>query len=272
MTGAIRTSAHPMAWACGRAGLVSGPRMLKVVAMPSSRRGTAAWRIAGWKAAEKQNVMPASSATSATRAGGRSSRMPSASRTSAEPDCDDAERLPCLTTRAPGARGDDRRHGGDVDRHRAVTAGADDVEQAARHGDRVGGGQHRGRDAGDLLDRLALGAQRDDEAGELRRGRGAGEDLVHRPSRLLGRQVASGDQRGEDVGPGVGHGLRLVARRGRPERCQEVAGTDGRSRPITASASWIGSIGCGTAASARDHVASQASCGRPVSTTTGGHS
>jgi hypothetical protein len=27
--------------------------------------------------------------------------MPSASRTSAEPDCEDAERLPCLTTRAP---------------------------------------------------------------------------------------------------------------------------------------------------------------------------
>ena len=35
---------------------------------------------------------------------------------------------------------------------------------------------------------------------------------------------------------------------------------------MTVSASWIGSIGCGTAASARDQVASQASCGRPVST------
>ncbi len=101
ITGAIRLSAQPMACACGRAGLVSGPRMLKVVAMPSSRRGTAAWRMAGWKAAEKQKVIPASSATSATRAGVRSRRMPSASSTSAEPDCDEADRLPCLTTRAP---------------------------------------------------------------------------------------------------------------------------------------------------------------------------
>ncbi len=40
---------------------------------------------------------------------------------------------------------------------------------------------------------------------------------------------------------------------------------------MTASASWIGSIGCGTAASARDQVASQASWGRPVSTSSGGH-
>ena len=44
-----------------------------------------------------------------------------------------------------------------------------------------------------------------------------------------------------------------------------------RSNPVTASASWIGSIGCGTAASARDQVASQASWGRPVSTSSGGH-
>ncbi len=75
--------------------------MLNVVLMPSSRRGTAAWRMAGWKAAEKQKVMPASTPTSATRAGGRSSLIPSASRTSAEPDCDEAERLPCLATGAP---------------------------------------------------------------------------------------------------------------------------------------------------------------------------
>ena len=67
------------------AGLASGPRKLNVVPMPSSRRGTAACRRAGWKAAAKQNVMPASSATAATRSAGRSSRMPSASSTSAEP-------------------------------------------------------------------------------------------------------------------------------------------------------------------------------------------
>ena len=42
ITGAIRGSAQPIACAPGRAGLVSGPNRLNVVAMPSSRRGTAA--------------------------------------------------------------------------------------------------------------------------------------------------------------------------------------------------------------------------------------
>ena len=42
MTGAIRGSAQPIAAATGRAGLVSGPRKLKTVAMPISRRGAAA--------------------------------------------------------------------------------------------------------------------------------------------------------------------------------------------------------------------------------------
>ena len=49
------------------------------------------------------------------------------------------------------------------------------------------------------------------------------------------------------------------------------AGTRERSSEITDSASWTGSRGWGHAASARDQVASQASCGRPVSTSTGGH-
>ena len=35
-------------WASGRAGLASGPRKLKVVRIPSSRRGTAACRRDGW--------------------------------------------------------------------------------------------------------------------------------------------------------------------------------------------------------------------------------
>ena len=174
--------------------------------MPSSRRGTAAWRIAGWKAAEKQKVMPASLGD-----------LGDARRGQVEPDAERLEHVgraglrggravAVLDHARAGAGGDDRRHGGDVDRHRPVTARADDVEQPAGHRDRVGRGEHRRGDAGDLLDRLALGAQRHDEAGELDGGRRAGEDLVHGPSRLLGRQVATGDQRGEDVGPGVGHG------------------------------------------------------------------
>ncbi len=101
MIGAIRASAHPIACAAGLTGLASGPRKLNVVAMPSSRRGVAEWRMAGWKAAEKQKVMPTSSASRATRSAVRSRRMPSASSTSADPAWLEAERLPCLTTRAP---------------------------------------------------------------------------------------------------------------------------------------------------------------------------
>ncbi len=69
--------------------------------MPSSRRGTAACRRAGWKAAAKQKVIPACSPTLATAVADRSSRMPRASSTSAVPALEDAERLPCLTTGAP---------------------------------------------------------------------------------------------------------------------------------------------------------------------------
>lgn len=43
-----------------------------------------------------------------------------------------------------------------------------------------------------------------------------------------------------------------------------------RASNATASAIATGSTGSGTAKSARDHVASQASCGRPVSTRIGG--
>jgi hypothetical protein len=101
MIGAIFASAHPIAWAAGLTGLASGPRTLNVVPMASSRRGTAAWRSAGWNAAAKQKVIPTCSARRATWSGGRSSRMPSASSTSAEPAWLEADRLPCLTTRAP---------------------------------------------------------------------------------------------------------------------------------------------------------------------------
>ena len=70
----------------------------------------------------------------------------------------------------------------------------------------------------------------------------------------------------------------LLSRAKRDERAQDLrpaahvlAGTCERSSDTTVSASWIGSSGWGTAASARDHVASQASWGRPVRTTIGGH-
>ena len=57
----------------------------------------------GWKSWAKQNVMPASAATSATRPAGTVRSTPSASRQSAVPDFEDAARFPCLTMRTPAA-------------------------------------------------------------------------------------------------------------------------------------------------------------------------
>ena len=74
---------------------------MNAVPIPSSLRATAACAIEGWNERAKQKVIPASSATSATRSDGSVSATPSASRTSAEPDLEEAARLPCLTTRTP---------------------------------------------------------------------------------------------------------------------------------------------------------------------------
>ncbi len=72
-----------------------------MVPMPSSLLAVAACRRAGWKAAAKQKVMPASVPTRATSSADRSRRMPSCSSTSALPALLEAERLPCLTTGTP---------------------------------------------------------------------------------------------------------------------------------------------------------------------------
>ncbi len=97
-TGAMRASAHPMAEAAGRAGLLSGPRKLNTVPMPISRRGPATCRMPGWNTGAKKKPIPASATQRTTPAAGRSITTPSASSTSADPDDDDAARLPCLAT------------------------------------------------------------------------------------------------------------------------------------------------------------------------------
>ena len=103
ITGARRASAQPTSAAGGCAGLVSGPSTFIAVGRPSSRRGPAACRIAGWKTGAKQNPIPAAATQAATLSGGRSMTTPRASRTSAAPQADDAARLPCLTTGTPAA-------------------------------------------------------------------------------------------------------------------------------------------------------------------------
>ncbi len=85
------------------AGLVSGPRMLKIVRTPISRRTGATTFIAGWWIGANMKPMPARAMDAATCSGCSSIAAPSASRTSALPDLDDTLRLPCLATLAPAA-------------------------------------------------------------------------------------------------------------------------------------------------------------------------
>ena len=101
ITRCIRSSATPMAAACGLAGLAKGPRMLKTVGTPSSFRAGAAYLIAGWNIGAKQNPIPNSFTHCATFGPSRVMATPSASSRSPEPDLLDAARFPCLTTRAP---------------------------------------------------------------------------------------------------------------------------------------------------------------------------
>src|SRR5262249_48698053 len=58
---------------------------------------------------------------------------------------------------------------------------------------------HRLSRARDLVGRLALEAQRDEEAADLGRGRVAGHDRVHDAARLLAREVVAVEELGERV-------------------------------------------------------------------------
>ncbi len=96
-------SGTPISCACARAGLVSGPRMLKTVRMPISRRGGPAYFIAGWNDGAYMKPIPTSRMQRATCSGVASIRTPSPSSTSALPHWLVAERLPCFASRAPAA-------------------------------------------------------------------------------------------------------------------------------------------------------------------------
>ena len=132
--------------------------------------------------------------------------MPSASSTSADPDFDDAERLPCLTTRAPAPAAtiaDIVEMLTDMDRSPPVP-----TTSSSRPGTEIGLAAASIASAMPVTSSTVSPLARSATTSpvELDGRRRAGEDLVHGPSRLLGRQVVAGDQRGEDVGPGVGHG------------------------------------------------------------------
>ena len=174
----------------------------------------------------------------ARRPGRRAGRAgcPSASSTSAEPDCDDAERLPCLTTRAPAPAATIAaivEMLTDIDRSPPVP-----TTSSSRPGTEigVGAGVHRLDEAG-----ASPRWSRPWRAARRRSRRSA--TGVASPARIspIAQAVWSAvrslprDQGGEHVGPG---GRRHAVD-------QAVAGTRERSSATTASASWTGSIGCG---------------------------
>ena len=66
---------------------------------------------------------------------------------------------------------------------------------------RIGRVEHGLAQRGQLLDGLALDAQPDDEAGDLRRRRLAGEDLLHGRVGHRRVEVPAGRDLGQDRGP-----------------------------------------------------------------------
>jgi hypothetical protein len=152
-----------------RAGLVSGPSTLKTVGTPRSRRGTAAWRMPG---VEHRREAEGDAGLLEARPDGGGRQVDH-----------HAERLEQVGRAARrGGRAvavlDDRHAGAGHDQRAMVERltvldGRPRCRRCRRRGpDRHGAASSSmTRPAGDLLGRLALGAQRDHEAGDLR-GRG----------------------------------------------------------------------------------------------------
>ena len=113
--------------------------------------------------------------------------------------------VPVLRDRRACCSGDERRRGGDVERVGAVAARADDVddrETLRRDGDDVL--THRLGEACDLVRGLALGSQRDEEAGDLRVRPFAVHDRAHQLPGILSREVVAVEEqlnRGADDHP-----------------------------------------------------------------------
>ncbi len=149
-----------MSWRLTRAGLHSGPRMLKNVRTPSDRRTGPTWRSAGWNWGANRNAMPASCRHGWTPSASRSARTPSADSTSAEPLDDEHALVAVLGDGHARAGGHEAGRRRDVERARVVAAGAaqvDRVEVAGLDRDRVLA--HHLREADQLVDRLAARAE-----------------------------------------------------------------------------------------------------------------
>ena len=131
-----------------------------------------------------------------------------------------------LRDRGSRGRGDERGSGRDVVRVRAVAAGAHDVDEIGAGGaDTEDVLAHRLGAAGDLVRRLALRTQRDEEAGDLHLRRVAGHDHGHRLARLVAREVVAVEQPARATA-GSQRSLEEVARERRPVRRQHRLGME----------------------------------------------
>src|SRR5699024_9600354 len=178
------------ALARGRPGLVIGPRMFITVGMPSPLRASAAYRIEGWNTWANRNVIPTRPTSSSTAGTGRSSLTPSASSTSAEPDFEEEARLPCLTTVRPVEA-------------MMIEAIVEMFTVWARsppgRPDRAGVGDHRVGQRRRLRARHAFRLQRDQEPGQLHRGRLPGHRLVHGPGGRRAVELLAAHQARRDL-------------------------------------------------------------------------
>ena len=122
-------SSTPISWRRAPAGLVSGPRRLKMVRhaeLAAHRRDVLHGRVVTRREHEADAARRRCSGS--RRSGARSMRTPSASSTSAVPHLLVAERLPCLATVTPAPAATKRRRRRDVEGAGAVAAGAAGVE------------------------------------------------------------------------------------------------------------------------------------------------
>jgi len=85
---------------------------------------------------------------------------------------------------------------------RAIAASADNVQRRPGHLDPTRVRKHHVGQSAHLLNGLSLGAQSHEKASHLHCARIATHDLVHRPPRLDGAKVMSGQQLSEDRRPG----------------------------------------------------------------------
>ena len=219
------------------------------------------WRMAGWKTGAKQKVMPSRLPASAAAAAGRSMTTPRASSMSADPLWEEAARLPCLATRAPAAAATTAA----IVEMLTVCERSPPVPQVSTTGPSMSSGTLAfimpvtRPDTSRAVSPLARRATR--KAAVLAGGADpvSISAITHVVVGALRSSPASSASRTST------QSVRGASFTGAWSPARRV-----RSSPDTASASWPGSIGWPTTASARDHVASQASCGRPVSTRMGG--